>query len=138
MNEVVEWLDERQHRFIRMADQIWAHPQVALQETFACELQIDDLIADDFQITRTVGGMPTAFVAEWGQGSPIIGFLGEYDALPELSQANQPTQAPLVERGPGHGCGRSRGRDRARRAALALAGWPEIAQEARHTRQESR
>ena len=119
----VEWLEERQHRFIRMADQIWAKPQVALEETFACELQIDDLSADGFRITREVGGLPTAFMAEWGQGGPIIGFLGEYDALPDLSQRNQPTQAPIVERGPGHGCGHNLLGTAGLAAASALKAW---------------
>lgn len=123
MDELVEWLDERQQRFIRMADQIWAQPQVALQETFACQLQIDDLVADGFRITRNVGGMPTAFVAEWGQGDPIIGFLGEYDALPELSQHSQPTQAPIVARGPGHGCGHNLLGTASLAAASALKAW---------------
>ncbi|MCC6625856.1 MAG: amidohydrolase [Chloroflexi bacterium] len=123
MDELVEWLDERKQRFIRMADQIWAQPQVALQETFACQLQIDDLMADGFRITRNVGGMPTAFVAEWGQGDPIIGFLGEYDALPELSQHNQPTQAPIVSRGPGHGCGHNLLGTASLAAASALKAW---------------
>jgi aminobenzoyl-glutamate utilization protein B len=119
----VEWLEERQHRFIRMADQIWAHPQVALEEAFACQLQIDDLIADDFRITRDVGGLPTAFVAEWGQGGPIIGFLGEYDALPDLSQHSQPTQVPIVARGPGHGCGHNLLGTACLASASALKSW---------------
>lgn len=120
---LADWLEERQPRFIRMADQIWAHPQVALEETFACQLQIDDLIADGFRITREVGGLPTAFVAEWGQGGPIIGFLGEYDALPDLSQHNQFTQAPIVERGPGHGCGHNLLGTACLASASALKAW---------------
>ena len=79
-HELMEWLDERGERFIAMSDAIWREPQVALQETFACKLQIDDLRAEGFRIREQVGGLPTAFVAEWGAGSPIIGFVGEYDA----------------------------------------------------------
>ncbi len=104
-HDLPEWLDERAQRFTTMSDEIWRHPQVALQETFACALQIADLKAEGFAITERVGGLPTAFVAEWGRGAPIIGFVGEYDALPNLSQENGPTQRPLVEQGPGHGCG---------------------------------
>ena len=71
---IPEWLEERQGRFITMADQIWDHPELALAEYFACGLQADDLAADGFTITRNVGDLPTAFVAEWsqGEGGPII------------------------------------------------------------------
>src|ERR671927_469751 len=103
--ELMDWLEERSGRFIAMSDAIWREPQVALQETFACKLQIDDLRADGFKITEHVGGLPTAFMAEWGSGAPKIGFVGEYDALPNLSQENGPDQNPIVPGGPGHGCG---------------------------------
>lgn len=104
---VVEWLEERQGRFIAMADEIWNNPELALNEHKACKLQADDLAADGFTITRNIGDLPTAFMAEWssGNGGPTIGFLGEYDALPGLSQERQPGQAPIVVDGPGHGCG---------------------------------
>ena len=105
--EISEWLAERQQRFITMADQIWEHPELALTEHFACKLQADDLAAQGFSITSNVGDMPTAFVAEWSQGTGglKVGFLGEYDALPGLSQRNQDAQDPIVVDGPGHGCG---------------------------------
>src|SRR5688572_21803756 len=90
--DVTEWLEERQGRFIAIADEIWANPEVALGEYKACNLQAESLERDGFRITRNVGDMPTAFMAEWGSGSPVIGFLGEYDALPGLSQKKQATQ----------------------------------------------
>ena len=105
--EIGDWLEERQQRFISIADQIWERPELALAEHFACQLQADDLAQDGFTITRNVGDLPTAFMAEWtqGEGGPIIGFLGEYDALPGLSQVRGPGQEPIVADGPGHGCG---------------------------------
>jgi aminobenzoyl-glutamate utilization protein B len=105
--EVVEWLEERQGRFIQIADTIWENPELALKEFKACKLHSDDLAADGFTITRNVGGLPTAFMAEYtqGEGGPIIGFLGEYDALPGLSQERVDSQSPIVPDGPGHGCG---------------------------------
>ena len=105
--QVVEWLEERQGRFIQMADTIWDHPELALAEHHAWQLQADDLQADGFTITTGVGDLPTAFMAEFtvGTGGPIIGFLGEYDALPSLSQQRAPTQQPVVPDGAGHGCG---------------------------------
>ena len=76
---------------------------------------------DGFTITGNVGGMPTAFMAEWtqGEGGPVIGFLGEYDALPGLSQKIQDTQEPMDAGGAGHGCGH-RDRAGARRNGYAI------------------
>src|SRR5215203_2026269 len=95
--EIAEWLDEREGRFIGIANQIWEHPEVALKESYAAQLQADDLASDGFAITSGIGGLPTAFIAEWsqGEGGPIVGFLGEYDALPGLSQERVVTQQPI-------------------------------------------
>jgi aminobenzoyl-glutamate utilization protein B len=123
--EVADWLDERQERYITMSDTIWANPQVALAETVACDLQASFLEDEGFTVTRNVGDMPTAFYAEWGTGSPIIGFLGEYDALPNLSQKNQAEQDPEVPGGPGHGCGHNLLGTAALASAVALKAWLE-------------
>ncbi len=120
---LAEWLEERQQRFVAMSDDIWAHPQVALDETYACELQSNFLEGEGFKITSNVGGMPTAFMAEWGQGKPIIGFLGEYDALPNLSQKAQTTQEQVVSGAPGHGCGHNMLGTAALAAAVAFKAW---------------
>lgn len=131
--ELAGWLAERQERFITMADAIWARPEVALTEQFACKLQADALAADGFTITRNVGGLPSAFMAAWsaststgasaGAGAPVIGFLGEYDALPDLSQQSQATHAPVVAGGPGHGCGHNLLGTAAVAAAMAAKAW---------------
>ncbi len=124
---IVEWLEERQGRFIGMADQIWDNPELALAEYRACKLQSEDLAADGFTITGDIGDLPTAFMAEWsrGEGGPIIGFLGEYDALPSLSQERQPGQSPIVQDGPGHGCGHNLLGTAALAAASVLKAWLE-------------
>ena len=103
--DMIQWLDHNQRRFTRLSDEIWAHPEVAYQEFVSSKLQADLLLEEEFRITWDIGDINTAFVAEWGSGGPILGFLGEYDALPGLSQRNQPTQEPLVEGAPGHACG---------------------------------
>jgi aminobenzoyl-glutamate utilization protein B len=123
--EVIEWLEERQGRFAAIADQIWDNPELALAEYKACKLQSDDLAANGFTITGNIGGLPTAFVAEYthGEGGPIIGFLGEYDALPGLSQERQPDQSPIVPDGPGHGCGHNLLGTAALAAASVLKAW---------------
>ncbi|MFZ9661924.1 MAG: amidohydrolase, partial [Chitinophagaceae bacterium] len=58
-----------------------------------------------FKVTKNIADIPTAFIAEYGSGKPIIGILGEFDALPGLSQKAQPVQEPLNAGAPGHGCG---------------------------------
>jgi aminobenzoyl-glutamate utilization protein B len=123
--DVADWLEERRERFIDISDTIWSNPEVALAEAAACQLQADDLAADGFTITRNVGDLPTAFMAEWGQGAPVIGFLGEYDALPDLSQAADPKQQQLVAGGPGHGCGHNLLGTASLAAASALKAWLE-------------
>lgn len=119
------WLEERQERFIAIADAIWDHPELGLAEMFACKTQVDALAADGFAITREIGGLPSAFMAEWGSGGPVIGFLGEYDALPNLSQKDQAGQDPIVVEGPGHGCGHNLLGTAALAAATALKSWLE-------------
>jgi len=123
---IIEWLEERQGRFVAMADEIWDNPELALAEFKACKLQSDDLKADGFTITPNVGGLPTAFMAEYTHGDgagPVIGFLGEYDALPSLSQQRQPGQEPIVQDGPGHGCGHNLLGTAALAAASVLKAW---------------
>ncbi len=102
---LVDWLDQGQAVFIDMADRIWREPEVAWREFEASQLQADYLEAQGFHVTWDVAGLNTAFVAEWGQGKPILGFIGEYDALPGLSQRNQATKKAVEAGAPGHGCG---------------------------------
>ena len=102
---ILDQIKQQDEELSYVAKEIWDHPQVALQETFAAQLLADRMAADGFSLTWGAGGMPTAFVAEWGEGSPVIGFLGEYDALPGLSQALSSEKSPLDVGGPGHGCG---------------------------------
>jgi aminobenzoyl-glutamate utilization protein B len=88
-----------------MAQKIWEHPEVAYGETYAAEFQISKLMDAGFNIKKQIGNVPTAFVAEYGSGRPIIGILGEYDALPGLSQKVSTSRDQVVPNGPGHGCG---------------------------------
>lgn len=102
---VIDWIEDHRQEYIDMAQAIWEHPELALHEFFAAKLQADYLEAQGFRVRRDVAEINTAFVAEWGEGRPILGFAGEYDALPALSQKCQPRQEPLVPGGAGHGCG---------------------------------
>lgn len=91
--------------FAAMAKDIWDHPQLGYDEVYASSLQQQTLAEAGFTITSNIGEVETAFIAEIGSGKPIIGILGEFDALPGLSQAAEPSLNPLVAKGPGHGCG---------------------------------
>jgi aminobenzoyl-glutamate utilization protein B len=120
---VIDWLDQNQDPFIEMSDQIWANPELAWKEFKASRLQADYLEGEGFSITWDIGGLNTAFVAEWGEGKPILGFIGEYDALPGLSQKVQATKEAIEEDGPGHGCGHNLLGTGAVASAVAVQKW---------------
>jgi len=88
-----------------LSDRIWAYAEIALREHKSAAALADYAEKHGFRVRRGVAGMPTAFVATYGQGHPVIGVMGEYDALPGLSQKALPEKAPLVPGAPGHGCG---------------------------------
>jgi aminobenzoyl-glutamate utilization protein B len=88
-----------------LADQVWGFAETALRETRSAALLAAHAEKHGFRVERGVAGMPTAFVASYGQGRPVVAVLGEYDALPGLSQKAVPERAVLREGAPGHGCG---------------------------------
>lgn len=104
-DSILHYLNDQDEKLSYIAKEIWDHPQIALEETFAAKLLSDELAEAGFAVEHGVGQMDTAFVATWGEGKPIIGILGEYDALPGLSQDLAADKTPLVNGGPGHGCG---------------------------------
>lgn len=98
-------VDRHGDELIDLADRIWEFAETALREHRSAALLADYAAAQGFTVERGVAGMPTAFVASYGSGRPILAILGEYDALPGLSQKAQPTKEPRVAGAPGHGCG---------------------------------
>ncbi|MET3926652.1 amidohydrolase [Devosia sp. 2618] len=97
--------DRKAADFIALSDRIWGMPELRFEEHNSVEEHIAALEAEGFDITRNVAGMPTAFIAESGQGDVTIGFLGEFDALAGLSQEAGLTEArPIVGQTNGHGC----------------------------------
>jgi len=105
---ILDWLGQKEQVefFGRLSDRIWSYAELGLQEFKSSELLADTLEKAGFTVERGLAGMPTCFVATYGQGKPVIGFLGEFDALPMLSQKGRvPKKEPLVEGAPGHGCG---------------------------------
>jgi aminobenzoyl-glutamate utilization protein B len=92
--------------YVALSDRIWDRPELDFAETEACAAHAAMLEREGFRVSIGVAGMPTAVVGEWGDGGPVIGLLGEFDALPELSQqAGVAERRPLIEGGAGHGCG---------------------------------
>jgi len=100
------YIEEGRARWEQVARKIWDTPEVGLTETRSSSALVEILQKEGFQVTRGVGGEPTAFVATAGSGAPVIGLLAEYDALPGLSQvAGQAKRQAVTEGTPGHGCG---------------------------------
>ncbi len=89
-----------------ISDAIWNYAELGMQEFKSSAILIKTLEEEGFNVEKGVAGMPTCFVATYGSGKPVIGILGEFDALPTLSQeALNPLQKPIVDGAPGHGCG---------------------------------
>lgn len=99
------WIDQNQNRIIEVADTIWSYAELGLTETKSSKLLQDELKKHGFKVDSGVASMPTAFVATWGNGKPVIGIMGEFDALPGISNKVVPEKVPLKEGAPGHGCG---------------------------------
>ena len=90
---------------IAISDEIWAKAETAFEEYDSSKILSDYAETNGFTVEKGVAGMPTAFVATYGSGKPVIGILGEYDALPGISQKAVPIKEPLKEGAAGHGCG---------------------------------
>jgi aminobenzoyl-glutamate utilization protein B len=119
----LDWLSrpETVEKFGRISDQIWKYAELGLQEFDSSKLLADTLEAAGFKVERGLAGMPTCFVATYGSGQPVIGLLGEFDALPMLSQKGRvPKKDPVVEGAPGHGCGHNAMCTAAAAAAIAV------------------
>lgn len=98
-------VEKHEAALIKISDAIWANAEIAFQETESSKLLADYAEANGFIVKRGVAEMPTAFVATYGSGKPVISVLGEFDALPGISQKAQPTKSPLEDGAGGHGCG---------------------------------
>lgn len=98
-------IEQHRQQLTSLSDEIWRYAETALKETRSSKALADFAEKSGFRVTRGVGGMQTAFVAEYGSGRPVIGIMGEYDALPGLSQKAQPSREALEPGTPGHGCG---------------------------------
>ena len=108
-------------KFGKISDAIWSYAELGLQEFKSSALLSGTLENAGFKVERGLAGMPTCFVATYGSGKPVIGILGEFDALPTLSQNGRvPHQDPIVDGAPGHGCGHNTMCTAASAAAIAV------------------
>jgi aminobenzoyl-glutamate utilization protein B len=104
-NDAIKWIETHEQGLINLSDKIWDLAEIAFQEKESSKLIIDFLEKNGFDVQTEIADMPTAFIASYGDGQPIIGILGEYDALPGLSQKVKPIKEPKEKGAPGHGCG---------------------------------
>ncbi|SFK85269.1 aminobenzoyl-glutamate utilization protein B [Lachnospiraceae bacterium KH1T2] len=104
--EAVDYIDKHSNIFTEVSDQIWATPELSLKEYRSAALYEKVLEENGFTVEKEIDGIETAFTGTFGHGKPVIGILGEFDALSGLSQKKgQVKHKPLVPGAPGHGCG---------------------------------
>jgi len=103
--KILSSVDEDAKMLEDLEKDIWNHPQTGFHEDYAAGLLAGVLEKAGFRVQKRVASLPTAFMAEWGSGSPIIGVLGEYDALPGMSQQVNAEKQPVQDGAPGHACG---------------------------------
>jgi aminobenzoyl-glutamate utilization protein B len=103
--QILQIVDERAAHFAGISKTIWEFAELGYHEEKSSALLQHEFEAAGFRVQSPVADEPTAFVATYGQGAPVVGILGEFDALPGLSQAATPDRSPVVVDAPGHGCG---------------------------------
>lgn len=103
---IIDYLEQNQEKFEKISDKIWNNPEIRFELRESADALINALANEGFEIERNIAEMEDAFIATYGSGSPVIGFLGEYDALSNLSQiADSVEKKPIEEGACGHGCG---------------------------------
>lgn len=102
---VIASVDAKSKALTKLSDKIWGFEEIAFQETQSAEALANFAREQGFKVSTGVADIPTAFMAEYGAGKPIIAIMGEFDALPGLSQKTVPHKDPLNAGGAGHGCG---------------------------------
>jgi aminobenzoyl-glutamate utilization protein B len=120
---VIAGLDADFERYQAIARSLWENPELGYLETRSAALLSEALAEEGFTVEAGVAGIPTAFTASWGEGGPVIGILGEYDALPGMSQAAVPREEPRVDGAPGHACGHHLFGAGSLAAAVAVKDW---------------
>lgn len=123
--DVLRGIDALSEEYAGIAQQIWDYAEVGYLETKSSALLQSTLRDAGFEIRVGVAAMPTAFVASYGSGEPVIGILAEFDALPGISQARTPERSVLTEKSAGHACGHHLFGTGSVAAAIATKEWLE-------------
>jgi len=121
--QLIDQIDSQRSTYADVAKQIWAFAEVGFQETRSSALLQQQLRAAGFSVRSGVADIPTAFVASFGSGKPVIAIVGEFDALPGLSQEPTPRRSAIVSEGAGHGCGHNLLGTAALAAAVGVKEW---------------
>lgn len=124
-DDVIDYLNRNAAEYADIANQIWNHAELGYLETKSSELLRSKLTGAGFEIVVGVAGIPTAFVASYGEGEPVIGILAEFDALPGISQAASSTRQILKDKPDGHACGHHLFGTGSVAAAIAVRHWME-------------
>src|SRR5438093_3920723 len=123
-DEIWDAVDAKKSAFQELSDRVWATPETCFGEFKSVAEHRQMLEAEGFRLTNHCGGLPTAVMGEAGEGGPVIAILGEFDALPGLSQeAGVAEPRPLEAGGHGHGCGPNPLGSAALLAATAVKDW---------------
>jgi aminobenzoyl-glutamate utilization protein B len=121
--DMIAQMDASRATYESIAMKIWEFAEVGFQETKSTAALQERLKAEGFEIRAGVAGMPTAFVATYGRGSPVIGLLGEFDALPGVAQEAVPERKPIPGQIAGHACGHHLYATASVEAAVAVKNW---------------
>lgn len=121
--EILKSLDSKAEQYSIIAKKIWDFAEVGYKETQSSALLQQTLQDAGFTIQTNVAGMPTAFIATYGTGKPVVGILGEYDALPGVSQEAIPEQKNIANQKAGHACGHHLFGTASAAAAIEVKNW---------------
>jgi aminobenzoyl-glutamate utilization protein B len=121
--QVIEGIESRSQAYTDVALQIWRFAETGFQEVQSSAVLEAKLAEAGFSVQKGVAEIPTAFVAGYGSGKPVIAFIGEYDALPGLSQEAVAEKKPVSAGAPGHGCGHNLLGTASMAAAIAVKDW---------------
>ena len=120
---MTDYLDDNYQRYAGIARTIWESAELGYQETESSNLLQKTLRDAGFSVESGVAEIPTAFVASYGQGEPVIGLLAEFDALPGISQTDSPFREIRQDRNAGHACGHHLFGAGSTAAAIAVKQW---------------
>ncbi|THH35584.1 amidohydrolase [Neolewinella litorea] len=123
--KVLQEIDRNADDYFQVAKKIWDFAEVGYQETQSSALLQEMLAAEGFTVEAGVAEIPTAFVASFGNGKPVIGILGEFDALPGITQTSSPVREERTDVHAGHACGHHLFGAGSAAAAIAVKHWME-------------